>query len=701
MSLSLRLIQHLLPRTKTWSLPYGSTIRKYCQGLADGLVDPAREFIDGVWDQMWPATTDELAEWEQELGCLGAGTVAQRRLSLAAELRATGGQSGYYIQSIVQAAGFDVYFHGWWDPVGAAVRDPNNYTETAHSGTDQCHGTIDTIQDQCADVDTDTPPRCDFFLANDVHYVVNESLSRLAPPPLPTDTSLYRKFIYWCGEEFGTYAVVDADRILELRRLLLKLCPGESWLIILVTSSTGSIVSPDAGVLFPVGMPISISVSATDGTFDLCLGGSVRGTVTVSGGAGIGTCTAVIGDVGASVDLTLQDGDAIMDTITIAVEPIDAWWPTDSTDGVVTTVEASVSGDFSTGWSVSGTSNGADSVKCLASTARHYTQETSPSNDVAGSYHDITLECTAAGAQQWIRLQFDSLGGTGGWVNFDIINGVVGNTSDANCTGTISIVGGVATMRAVSRNICTSPARALVELLNQDHAATPPNYLGDVNDGIENAALEFVQVRISQTDDLSGNGADLTQATDENQMLAWDETIGSEVVAHRESGRVAADATTESGVIAVASGDDPDFSVLSIWGGTGDYAEICNWTGAGSIRDCPLYVEGTELKSVRHDGSTEDVQTYGSGLASDVASGAAVAIIGLGSRQRALYVDGVYKATVTHSDLNSATMTSFQRGHASATTPDTVIGSLALRAGTGTYAFLAAALESEAAKYGL
>lgn len=234
MSIYFRQIQHLLPRTKTWSLPFGSTIRKFFEGIADGLSEPARDFIDGVWAEMFPETTNELVEWEQELGCWGSGTEAQRRLSLAAEWQATGGQSPRYLQDTLQAAGFDVYYHGWWDPVLEEVRDPHDYTESAHSGTEQCWGTADYIQDQCADVDTDDPPRCDFFLANEIHYIVNESLNRMAPPPLPDDEDLYRSFIYFGAEEFGNYAYVPEDRLIELKRLMLKISPANPWIVTLV-----------------------------------------------------------------------------------------------------------------------------------------------------------------------------------------------------------------------------------------------------------------------------------------------------------------------------------------------------------------------------------------------------------------------------------------------------------------------------------
>jgi hypothetical protein len=231
MSLFLRQFEHLLPRSKVWTLTPAKVLRSYFEGLANGLSQPLRAFVDGVWEQVFPDTTDELAEWEQELGCYGSGTEAQRRLSLAAEWQTTGGQSPRYLQDVVQAAGFAVYYHGWWS--GSAVRDPHTYTDSVEIGTEQCWGTKDSTQDQCAPTTGDSPPRCDAFVVNDVKYLVNETLNMRAPPPLPTDSEKYRYFIYWGGETFGTNAVVPDDRLLELKRLLLKICPAHAWIVLL------------------------------------------------------------------------------------------------------------------------------------------------------------------------------------------------------------------------------------------------------------------------------------------------------------------------------------------------------------------------------------------------------------------------------------------------------------------------------------
>jgi hypothetical protein len=278
MSVFFRQFQHLLPRAKAWTLTPEKTLRAYFEGLGNGLSQPLKTFVDGVWEQVFPATTDELDEWEQELGCYGSGSDAQRRLSLAAEWQATGGQSPRYLEDIVQAAGFEVWYHGWWS--GAAVRDPTSYTDSAQIGTEQCWGTQDSTQDQCADSDSDSPPRCDAFLVNDVKYMVNLHLNMEAPPPLPTDTDRYRYFIYWCGETFGDDAVVPNERLLELRRLLLRICPAHLWIILLTVPVFSA---PEFGSQLLVGVTTSVEGNRPDSETVVLTwgtGGGSAGTVT-------------------------------------------------------------------------------------------------------------------------------------------------------------------------------------------------------------------------------------------------------------------------------------------------------------------------------------------------------------------------------------------------------------------------------------
>ena len=88
-----RIFQHLLPRSKAWSLTADKFLRRFFAGLSE---EPtrAREFVDLVFNDQWPESTRELDEYERQHGIVyPASDEATRRLALAAEFQATGGQS--------------------------------------------------------------------------------------------------------------------------------------------------------------------------------------------------------------------------------------------------------------------------------------------------------------------------------------------------------------------------------------------------------------------------------------------------------------------------------------------------------------------------------------------------------------------------------------------------------------------------------
>lgn len=115
MSVFLRQIQHLLPRSRVWKLPYGSNLRKFFEGLA-GFGGDAKTYVDSVYEDLIPETTRELTEWEKQHGLFenASKTEAERRAALDAEWEAQGGQSKEYIEGVLQTAGFDVYLHPSW-----------------------------------------------------------------------------------------------------------------------------------------------------------------------------------------------------------------------------------------------------------------------------------------------------------------------------------------------------------------------------------------------------------------------------------------------------------------------------------------------------------------------------------------------------------------------------------------------------------
>jgi hypothetical protein len=232
----LRTFQHLLPRTLTWSLVADRSLRRLFAGIADGLLAPAKSIVVSVWTQLDPDTTTELEEWENQFGLWEIGsTTEQRRAAIDAAWSAQGGQSPRFLQDTLQAHGFEVYYHGW-RAGDDSVRNPHDYTSVPLIGSAQCREWVadpDNEQFICGEsLDVETP-ECDGFLVNEPGYIVNESLDYKSPYPIPDSEASWRNFIYWGGEIFGTNAVVEPTRLLELKRLLLKHCPGHLWIVLL------------------------------------------------------------------------------------------------------------------------------------------------------------------------------------------------------------------------------------------------------------------------------------------------------------------------------------------------------------------------------------------------------------------------------------------------------------------------------------
>ena len=239
----LRVFQHLLPTGQAWRTTIvGKTLRKFFEGLA-----PAHErvkvFADDVLLDAFPDTTRlfALAEWERQFGIEPNPDEAIRRLNLAAEWAAGGGQSPSYIQGVLQTAGFNVFVHDWWSSGPPYVaRDPRDYTLPVHIGTVQCSAFGWPDQAQCigftdGGIPLDGQPQCNAFLAGDPGYLVNKDLTPRPPPPIPSDPRFWAHFIYVGAETFPNKANLSSARRDEFERLLLKLRPAEKWIVTLVT----------------------------------------------------------------------------------------------------------------------------------------------------------------------------------------------------------------------------------------------------------------------------------------------------------------------------------------------------------------------------------------------------------------------------------------------------------------------------------
>lgn len=270
----LRLFKHLLPRSRAWSLTVDKPLRQFFTALGSFGVD-AREEADLTWLDVTPDDTRTLAEWEEQFALPSSGlSEAVRRARLAATWKDERGQSPRRLQDTLQAAGFDVYIHEWWEPIsgrpgGGSVngdetptaRNPFTYLDDG-AGADRYvmnDGGADA-QDgdsEAQDGRTNTPlgyPLVNKILqaseseisdgsagmqdgglrAVDGNVTVTYSLQQYA---IPTDSTTYPYFLYIGGEAFPETANVPQSRRDEFEDLCLKICPTEQWLGILVTYS--------------------------------------------------------------------------------------------------------------------------------------------------------------------------------------------------------------------------------------------------------------------------------------------------------------------------------------------------------------------------------------------------------------------------------------------------------------------------------
>lgn len=265
----LDLYKNLLPRARAWAITLAKPLRSLFEGLD---LSAFKTFVDLVWLDIFPASTQQLAKWEDQWGLLpGNFTEQERRDRLDAAWKFVGGQDPRYIQDTLQANGFDVYVHEWWVPgtepgVGvhrcvtprnpfAYLREENvpvEYTVQCGEPLMQC-GEADAL---CGNsnaligyplvnkvVDNDAPG---------VGYTVlaGEPLMQCGEPgalcgdglletqfkkyTIPTDPKKWPYFLYIGGENFPDLAQVDPSRQGEFEDLCLKICPAQQWLGILV-----------------------------------------------------------------------------------------------------------------------------------------------------------------------------------------------------------------------------------------------------------------------------------------------------------------------------------------------------------------------------------------------------------------------------------------------------------------------------------
>lgn len=286
----LNIFKHLLPQARAWRITSSKKLRSFFEGL--NFPEDIKIFCDKVWLDIFPATTRYISDWETQFGLYNYGlTDFQRRERLDASWKALGGQSPNYIQTTLQANGFDVYVHEWWnsnsfDPqnvecgevlmeCGNPGAECGNYGYIPECGipknpllwikkdSSQVTRMVDCGEKlaQCGEVVAECGNSLEpagYLLVNKVSNTKLNSKTDCGEKNLecgetiaecgnfdsfkesqilyvvPIDPLKWPYFLYIGAETFGDLARISPNRRDEFEALCLKICPTQNWLGILV-----------------------------------------------------------------------------------------------------------------------------------------------------------------------------------------------------------------------------------------------------------------------------------------------------------------------------------------------------------------------------------------------------------------------------------------------------------------------------------
>ncbi len=268
----LRLFQHLLPNAKAWRLTVDKQLRQFFNGLT-GIGSAFKSFVDLIWLDVFPKTTREISKWETEFGLQDSGiNEQQRRDRLDATWKALGGQDPKYIQDTLQANGFDVYVHEWWEPgtepdpgIKQCVtpRNPLLYIRREFAVVSllvecgepdaqcgeafaQCGNSVDPkgypLVNKIFETSPDIIPTCGeaIALCGEAEAICGnfiQFIETLKEYIVSNDPAKWPYFLYIGGSTFGDMATVDPKRKNEFEALCLKISPTQQWLAMLVEYS--------------------------------------------------------------------------------------------------------------------------------------------------------------------------------------------------------------------------------------------------------------------------------------------------------------------------------------------------------------------------------------------------------------------------------------------------------------------------------
>lgn len=235
-----KVFDRLLPRSRAWSLIIDRTLKKFFHGLSI-LPQMVEEQIASVLLEAFPDTTTYLSDWSL---FFGSPTTLDSD-ELETEWGAFGGQSPQYIQSILLTAGFNTLFvHEWWvpdsnPPVARNPFSPVNLIDSSYVLVNDLTEVDKNYTYQFGDGSQLEPTPGPQFGEYDGYYL------RMKKYPCPNIASEYPVYWYVCDETWPNYALVEQSKFRTLIRLLYKIKPVHTRIILRVTLVPDGVLDGD------------------------------------------------------------------------------------------------------------------------------------------------------------------------------------------------------------------------------------------------------------------------------------------------------------------------------------------------------------------------------------------------------------------------------------------------------------------------
>jgi len=226
-----RFIAFLLPKSRAFWITVNKPLRQLFEGVAI-VAKTIHDHLTDIFLDIWPTSTTKLLQWSQQMGFAQEQTIT----TIEAAWADGGGQSPSSLQERLQAAGFDVYVHEWWEVPAASPPVKRNPITLINAGNEVLVNDVTVASPKYVNqFQSVAAGNTQFQGDNDVRFGdINGLLYLQKNYATPSITDEYVHYWYVGDSTFPDKADVADTKYDELKRLIYKYKPTHTRVVTLV-----------------------------------------------------------------------------------------------------------------------------------------------------------------------------------------------------------------------------------------------------------------------------------------------------------------------------------------------------------------------------------------------------------------------------------------------------------------------------------